>query len=45
MSEMSLIRQLSHEDGPKDGDAQGVPGERCPIRSIDSIDNRKGLIQ
>jgi len=42
---MSLIRQPSHEDGLEDGDAEGFAGERCPLRSVDRVDNYKRLIR
>ena len=34
---MSRILESSHEVGLEDSDAEGVAGERDPIRSIDSI--------
>ena len=34
---MSRILESSHEVGFEDSDAEGVAGERDPIRSIDSI--------
>tara|TARA_R100001163_G_scaffold18908_2_gene16705 strand:- start:1079 stop:1258 length:180 start_codon:yes stop_codon:yes gene_type:complete len=37
MSEMSRIPESSHEVGFEDGDAEGVVGERDPLRSIDDV--------
>jgi hypothetical protein len=37
MSEMSLIPESSHEDRLEDGYAEGVAGERDPVRSIDHV--------
>jgi hypothetical protein len=37
MSEMSRISESSHEVGLEDGDAEGVAGERDPLRSIDNV--------
>ena len=34
---MPRIRQMSDENGLEDGDAEGVAGERDPIRSIDNV--------
>ena len=34
---MSRIPESSHEVGFEDGDAEGVAGERDPIRSIDNV--------
>ena len=41
---MSLISQPSNEDGLEDSHAEGVVGERCPLRSIDSVHSNKGLM-
>jgi len=42
---MSLIRQLSNEGGLEDSHVEGAAGERCPLRSVDSVDNHKGVIR
>ena len=34
---MSRISESSHEVGLEDGDAEGVAGERDPLRSIDNV--------
>ena len=34
---MPRILESSHEDGAEDGDAEGVAGERDPLRSIDYV--------
>ena len=34
---MSRILESSHEVGLEDSDAEGVAGERDPIRSIDNV--------
>ena len=34
---MSRIRQMSDEDRLEDGDAEGVAGERDPLRSVDNV--------
>ena len=34
---MSRIPESSHEVGLENGDAEGVAGERDPIRSIDNV--------
>ena len=41
---MSLISQPSNEDGFEDSRVEGVAGERCPLRSIDRVDNHKRVI-
>ena len=41
---MSLIDQPSYEDGLEDSCVEGVAGERCPLRSVDRVDNHKGVI-
>tara|TARA_R100000655_G_scaffold91898_1_gene132864 strand:+ start:298 stop:477 length:180 start_codon:yes stop_codon:yes gene_type:complete len=37
MSEMSRIPESLHEVGLEDGDAEGVAGERDPLRSVDNV--------